>query len=114
MGADRTFSRRAGGCAKVSERNGFAGDAAYSVFEALRPAPGTELAHMAVATYSLDLVAVSALLLSLGEGGEEELKLGPLAMVEALRSPAPRITILHEKGRLQAARRHYGVLHLLD
>jgi hypothetical protein len=93
---------------------GFGRDDAYSVFEAMRPAAGAAVDRIAAATYSLDLVAVTALLLSLGGAGEEELEAGPLSLIDALRTVGSRLTILHQKGRLQAAPRHYDVLHMLD
>ena len=50
----------------------------------MRPSSEERLDKIAVATYSLDLVAVAALLLSLGKAGEQELEAGPLSLVDAL------------------------------
>src|SRR3954471_3433946 len=94
--------------------SGFRQEAAYSVFEALRPAHGEELDRLALATYSLDLVAIAALILSLSKAGEQELEAGPLSFVDALTTLAPRIDIVHQQDRLRPAERHYGVLHMLD
>ena len=94
--------------------SGFARDAAHSVFEALRPSADQTLDRAAFATYSLDLVAVAALVLSLGRAGEQELEAGPLSLVDALETIAPRIDIVFQKDRLKPAARHHGVLHMLD
>jgi hypothetical protein len=84
------------------------------VFEALRPARNEALDRLALATYSLDLVAVAALILSLSKAGEQELDAGPLSFVDALEVIAPRIDIVHQKDRLRPAERHYGILHVLE
>ena len=54
--------------------SGFDREAAYSVFEGLRPSADQMLDRAAFATYSLDLVAVAALILSLSRAGEQELE----------------------------------------
>lgn len=94
--------------------SGFDRYAAHSVFEALRPSGDQTLDRAVFATYSLDLVAIAALILSLGRAGEQELEAGPLCLVDALAEIAPRIDIIFQKDRLKPAARHYGVLHLLD
>ena len=94
--------------------SGFARDAAHSVFEALRPSADQTLDRAAFATFSLDLVAVAALVLSLGRAGEQELEAGPLSLVDALETIAPRIDVVFQKDRLKPAARHHGVLHMLD
>jgi hypothetical protein len=94
--------------------SGFARGASFSVFEALRPEIGEKLDRAAFATYSLDLVAVAALVLSLGRAGEQELEAGPLSLVDALAEVAPRIDIVHQADRLKPAARSYGILHTLD
>lgn len=94
--------------------SGFARDAAHSVFEALRPSTDQTLDRAAFATYSLDLVAVAALVLSLGRAGEQELEAGPLSLVDALATVAPRIDIVFQKDRLKPTAGHHGVLHMLD
>lgn len=94
--------------------SGFDRSAAYSVFEALRPTGEQVLERGAFATYSLDLVAVAALILSLSRAGEQELEAGPLSFVDALSEVAPRIDIVFQKDRLKPAAQHFGVLHMLD
>ncbi len=94
--------------------SGFARDAAYSVFEALRPSTDQTLDRAAFATYSLDLVAIAALVLSLGRAGEQELDAGPLSLVDALATVGHRIDIVFQKDRLKPTARHHGVLHMLD
>lgn len=49
--------------------SGFDREAAYSVFEGLRPSADQMLDRAAFATYSLDLVAVAALILLFAEQG---------------------------------------------
>lgn len=94
--------------------SGFAPDAAYSVFEALRPSSDQTLDRAAFATYSLDLVAIAALVLSLSPAGEQELEAGPLSLVDALAAVASRLDIVYQKDRLNPTSSHYGVLHMLD
>jgi hypothetical protein len=94
--------------------SGFEQDATYSVFEALRPAADQTLDRAAFATYSLDLVAMAALVLSLSRAGEQELEAGPISLVDALEAVAPRIAIVYQKDRLKPAARSYGVLHMFD
>jgi hypothetical protein len=94
--------------------SGFGRESAYSVFEALRPTSKQALDRLALATYSLDLVAIAALILSLSKAGEQELEAGPLSLVDALEAIAPRIDIVHQKNRLRVPARHYNILHLLD
>jgi hypothetical protein len=94
--------------------SGFDREAAYSVFEGLRPSADQMLDRAAFATYSLDLVAVAALILSLSRAGEQELEAGPLSFVDALNEVAPRIDIVFQKDRLKPTARHFGVLHMLD
>lgn len=94
--------------------SGFQADAAYSIFEELRPGPSLSLDKISVVTYSLDLVAVAALVLSLGAGGEEELRAGALEFADAIRNLKPKLTIIHQKGRLRLPTRYNDILHLLD
>jgi hypothetical protein len=74
--------------------SGFGSEASYSVFEVLRPGPGVTLDRLAIATYSLDLIAVAALILSLSPAGEQELDAGPLSFLDALGRLAPRIDVV--------------------
>ncbi|WP_166295492.1 phospholipase D family protein [Bradyrhizobium sp. 2S1] len=94
--------------------SGFEREAAYSVFEALRPMAGQVLDRLVFATYSLDLVAIAALILSLSKAGEQELEAGPLSFIEALKEISPRIDIVHQKDRLRPTDLHYKILHVLD
>src|SRR5260221_12807420 len=94
--------------------SGFAREVAYSVFEALRPTRNQALDRLAVATYSLDLVAIAALILSLSEAGEQELEAGPLSFLNALEALAPRVDNLQQKDRLRAPRQHYSAPPVLD
>ncbi|HZG31860.1 MAG TPA: phospholipase D family protein, partial [Sphingopyxis sp.] len=89
-------------------------EAAFSVFEALRPETGESLDRLAFATYSLDLVAVMGLILSLAGAGEGDDAAGPLRLLDALETLRPKIDIIHQKDRLLAAERHHHILHLLD
>ena len=93
---------------------GFARDASYSVFEVLRPGPGVVLDRLAIATYSLDLLAVAALILSLSPAGEQELEAGPLTFLDALAKLAPRVDIVFQKGRLYPAKDVHRILHVFD
>lgn len=93
---------------------GFARDHAWSVFEALRPGPGQTVEKVAVVTYSLDLVAVAGLLLSLGTSGEDEFQAGPLEFADAVRALKDRLVIIHQKGRLKTPTRYRDILHILD
>lgn len=93
---------------------GFARDQAWSVFEALRPGPGQTVEKVAVVTYSLDLVAVAGLLLSLGTSGEDEFQAGPLEFADAVRALKDRLVIIHQKGRLKTPTRYRDILHILD
>jgi hypothetical protein len=94
--------------------SGFGSEASYSVFEVLRPGPGVTLDRLAIATYSLDLLAVAALILSLSPAGEQELDAGPLSFLDALGRLAPRIDVVYQKGRLYPAENVHRILHVFD
>lgn len=98
----------------MSDQNAFSSRQAYSVFEAMRPGPGLSIDQMACLTYSLDLVAVTAMLISMTGAVDDELSGGPMCLAEALETMGGRLKILYQKGRLQAARNHFGILHLFD
>ncbi|WP_167514469.1 hypothetical protein [Mesorhizobium intechi] len=98
----------------MSEHTAFGAQQAYSVFEAMRPDPGLGIDRMACLTYSLDLVAVTAMLISMTGAVDDELSGGPMCLADALGSLGPRLRILYQKGRLQPARNHFGILHLFD
>jgi len=95
-------------------KSGFGSEASYSVFEVLRPGPGVTLDRLAIATYSLDLIAVAALILSLSPAGEQELDAGPLSFLDALARLAPRIDVVYQKGRLYPAENVHRILHVFD
>jgi hypothetical protein len=85
-----------------------------SIFDALRPRQGQSLSRAAMATYSLDLVALLGLVLVLGGEGEAEFNAGPLGLAEAFRKAAGRLIVLHQAGRLNAPGAQKSVLPLLD
>ena len=68
----------------MSDQNAFSSRQAYSVFEAMRPGPGLSIDQMACLTYSLDLVAVTAMLISMTGAVDDELSGGPMCLAEAL------------------------------
>lgn len=98
----------------MSGQSAFGPQQAYSVFEAMRPGPGLSVDRMVCFTYSLDLVAVTAMLISMTGQVDDELEGGPMCLADALGTLGTRLVIMYQKGRLQAARRHFGILHLLD
>ena len=98
----------------MSDQSAFGAQQAYSVFEAMRPSPGLTIDQMACLTYSLDLVAVTAMLISMTGTVDDELSGGPMCLADALETLGPRLRILYQKGRLQPARSHFGILHLFD
>ncbi|MBY2950947.1 hypothetical protein [Rhizobium leguminosarum] len=93
---------------------GFGKEDAFSVFESLRPEAGETIEQIDVATYSLDLVAVAALILSLSAAGEEELDAGPLSFLDAFKKYAPHTRIYYQEDRLSVPKRHFGILHSMD
>lgn len=80
----------------------------------MRPVGSVSIDRMACLTYSLDLVAVTAMLISMTGKEDDELSGGPMCLTEALETLGPRLKIIYQKGRLQAARSHFGILHLFD
>ncbi len=98
----------------MNDHRPFGSEQAYSVFEVMRPGPGLTIERMACLTYSLDLVAVTAMLISMSGQVEDELSGGPMCLADAIETLGPHLRILYQKGRLQVARRHFGILHLLD
>ena len=85
-----------------------------SVFGALRPEAGQSVSRAVVATYSLDLVALLGLVLTLGGDSEAEFENSPLGLVKAFDSVRGRLRVLHQVGRIIAPRAHRSVLLLLD
>lgn len=85
-----------------------------SVFGALRPDAGQAVSRAVVATYSLDLVALLGLVLTLGGDGHAEFENSPLGLVKAFDSLRGRLRVIHQAGRIIAPRAHRSVLPLLD
>lgn len=85
-----------------------------SVFGSLRPNAGQSVSKAVVATYSLDLVALLGLVLTLGGDGEAEFENSPLGLVKAFDSVRGRLRVLHQVGRIIAPKAHRSILPLLD
>ena len=85
-----------------------------SVFGALRPEAGQSVSRAVIATYSLDLIALLGLVLTLGGDGEAEFENSPLGLVKAFDSLRGRLQVIHQVGRILAPRAHRAVLPLLD
>ena len=85
-----------------------------SIFGALRPGPGQLVTRAVVATYSLDLVALLGLVLTLGGDPEAEFENSPLGLVKAFDGVRGRLRVLHQVGRIVAPRAHRSILPLLD
>lgn len=98
----------------MSVQSAFGTQHAFSVFEAMRPGPGRAIDRMACLTYSVDLVAVTAMLISMTGTVDDELSAGPMCLADALETLGPNLKIIYQKGRLQPARHHFGILHLFD
>ncbi|MCX7283764.1 MAG: hypothetical protein NTX28_06930 [Novosphingobium sp.] len=92
----------------------FAPSERISVFGALRPDAGQSVSRAIVATYSLDLIALLGLVLTLGGDSEAEFENSPLGLVKAFDSVQGRLRVLHQVGRIVAPRAHRSVLPLLD
>ena len=77
--------------------------------EALRAPVGFRLDHVIATTYTLDLVALLTLPLSFtlssGDGITESGRVDPIALLEALRRHAGRITVFCQAGRIAVPRR---------
>ncbi len=85
-----------------------------SIFGALRPGSGQSVTRAVVATYSLDLVALLGLVLTLGGNPEAEFENSPLSLVKAFDGIRGRLRVLHQVGRIVAPRAHRSILPLLD
>lgn len=85
-----------------------------SIFGALRPGSGQSVSRAVVATYSLDLVALLGLVLTLGGDAEAEFENSPLGLVKAFDGVRGRLRVLHQVGRIIAPRAHRSILPLLD
>lgn len=85
-----------------------------SVFGALRPNAGQSVSKAVIATYSLDLIALLGLVLTLGGDTEAEFENSPLGLVKAFDSVRGKLRVLHQVGRILAPRAHRSILPLLD
>ena len=85
-----------------------------SMFGALRPYAGQSVSRAVVATYSLDLIALLGLVLTLGGDGEAEFENSPLDLVKAFDGLRGRLRVIHQVGRILAPRAHRSILPLLD
>lgn len=92
----------------------FAPSDRISVFGALRPDAGQSVSRAIVATYSLDLIALLGLVLTLGGDSEAEFENSPLGLVKAFDCVRGRLEVLHQVGRIVAPRAHRSILPLLD
>ena len=89
-------------------------DDRISLFGALRPSAGQVVTRAIVTTYSLDLVAMLGLVLTLGGDAEAEFEASPLGLVKAFDSMRCKLIVLHQLGRVVAPSAHRSVLPLLD
>jgi hypothetical protein len=92
----------------------FRRDDRISIIGALRPAAGQVVTRAVVTTYSLDLVALLGLVLTLGGDSEAEYETSPLGLVRAFDMMRGRLVVLHQLGRIVAPARHRSILPLLD
>jgi hypothetical protein len=86
----------------------------HSIFGVLRPGRGQTVSRAVVTTYSLDLIAMLGLVLSLGGDSEAEYESSPLGLVKAFEAMRGRLIVLHQLGRVLASGKHRSVLPLLD
>ena len=75
---------------------------------------GQAVTRAVVTTYSLDLVALLGLVLTLGGDGDAEYETSPLGLVRAFDTMRGRLAVLHQLGRIVAPARHRSILPLLD
>lgn len=85
-----------------------------SIFGAFRPNAGQTVSRAVVTTYSLDLIAMLGLVLTLGGDAETEFEASPLGLVKAFDSVRGRLLVLHQLSRVVAPSAHRSVLPLLD
>lgn len=85
-----------------------------SVLGALRPSRDQTVSRAIIATYSLDLVALLGLVLSMGGDPEAEFENSPLGLVKAFERMRGRLVVLHQLGRIAAPSKHRSILPLLD
>lgn len=87
------------------------------LFESLRPDVGYELDHAVITTFTLDLTALLAVPLAItfhsweGEEGETP---HPLAVLDAVRSSADRVTIVGQAGAIAVPRAQRNVYALVE
>ncbi len=85
-----------------------------SIMGALKPGRDQTVSRAIITTYSLDLVAMLGLVLSLGGDPEAEFENSPLGLVKAFERMRGRLVVLHQLGRVIAPARHRSILPLLD
>lgn len=85
-----------------------------SIMGALKPGHGQSVSRAIITTYSLDLVAMLGLVLSLGGDPDAEFENSPLGLVKAFEQMRGRLVVLHQLGRVIAPARHRSILPLLD
>lgn len=85
-----------------------------SILSALSPSVDQMVSRAIITTYSLDLVAMLGLVLSLGGDPEAEFESSPLALVKAFERMRGRLLVLHQLGRVIAPSKHRSILPLLD
>ncbi|MBO0145091.1 phospholipase D family protein [Agrobacterium sp. Ap1] len=85
-----------------------------SILGALKPTGDQTVSRAIIATYSLDLVAMLGLVLSMGGDPEAEFENSPLGLVKAFERMRGRLVVLHQLGRIVAPSKHRSILPLLD
>ncbi|MBD9511991.1 phospholipase D family protein [Ensifer sp. ENS10] len=85
-----------------------------SIYAALSPRSDQVVSRAVVTTYSLDLVAMLGLVLSLGGQGEAEFDASPLGLVDAFERVRGKLLVMHQLGRVAVPSRHRSILPLLD
>lgn len=89
-------------------------DDRISIFGSLRPSANQTISRAVVTTYSLDLIAMLGLVLSLGGDTETEFEASPLGLVKAFDRVRGKLIVLHQLGRVVAPSAYRSVLPLLD
>lgn len=85
-----------------------------SILGALKPGRDQTVSRAILTTYSLDLVAMLGLVLSLGGDPEAEFENSPLGLVKAFERMRGKLIVVHQLGRVVAPSKHRSVLPLLD
>jgi hypothetical protein len=86
----------------------------YNLFDALAPAVDQEFEQGAVATYSLDLVALIGLTVALTGSSDPLRKLSPVEVIRALDSLKGRLTVLCQRGRIAVPRGAPSIIAQLE